>query len=292
VLKPKDVFTALQFVGYCLYRTAKYEHGTLCVGPGGNGKGTFLRLLANFLGKRNVSHVSLQEIGEDKFATAELYGKLANICADLGKTKVKDTGKFKMLVSGDRMSAQHKNQRRFEFDPYAKLIFSTNEIPESEDRTYAYFRRWIMFSFENVFEDDADENMMDKLTTQDELSGLLNLALIALKQLIKDNGFAYIDDIKTVTKTYTLNANSVAKFLEQRCETTGNKEDFEICRDLWGDYVDFCKKEKIHCKSDNIFGKELPDEIVKDRKRVNGVLENCYFGLRLKDKIRKQNQVV
>jgi P4 family phage/plasmid primase-like protien len=282
VLKPKDVFTALQFFGYCLYRTAKYEHATLCVGSGANGKGTFLRLLGNLLGKKNVSHVSLQEIGEDKFATAELYGKLANICADLGKTKVKDTGKFKMLVSGDRMSAQHKNKDRFEFDPYAKLIFSANEIPESDDRTYAYFRRWIMFSFENVFEGDADENMIDKLTTQNELSGLLNLTLRALKQLIKDNGFAYIDDIKTVTKTYTMNANSVSRFLEEKCEVTGRDENYILCTDLRNAYFNFCKEKNLHCKSDEMFGRELPDSVTRRRPRVKGNPEWHYFGIRLK----------
>lgn len=32
VLKPKDIFTALQFIGYCLFRTAKYEKGALLIG--------------------------------------------------------------------------------------------------------------------------------------------------------------------------------------------------------------------------------------------------------------------
>ncbi len=284
VLKLKDVFTALQVFGYCLYRTTKFEHATLCVGKGANGKGTFLKLLENFLGNRNVSHVSLQDIGEDRFATSELHRKLANVCADLRKAKVKGTGNFKMLVSGDRISAQRKNQHRFEFVPFAKLIFSANEPPESEDQTYAYFRRWIIFFFENVFEGDADRNMIDKLTTQDELSGLLNLAIIALKQLIKDNGFAYIDDIKTVTKGYILNANTVAKFLEEKCIITGKDEDYEICRDLWGVYLEFCKKGGHHCKSDNIFGMELSD---KRRRRIKGEREYCYIGIKLKDETKQ-----
>jgi phage/plasmid-associated DNA primase len=50
VLKPKDIFTALQFIGYCLFRTAKYEKGALLIGKGGNGKSTFLRLIDHFLG--------------------------------------------------------------------------------------------------------------------------------------------------------------------------------------------------------------------------------------------------
>jgi hypothetical protein len=36
-----------------------------------------------FLGSENVSHASLQELSDDRFAAADMYGKLANICADL-----------------------------------------------------------------------------------------------------------------------------------------------------------------------------------------------------------------
>src|SRR5262249_27427377 len=95
VLKPKNVFTALELFGYCLYRTSKYEKALLCVGKGANGKGTFLSLLGHFLGKKNTAHVSLQDINDNRFATAQLYGKLANIFADLKNAKVATTGPFK-----------------------------------------------------------------------------------------------------------------------------------------------------------------------------------------------------
>jgi putative DNA primase/helicase len=196
VLKPKDVFTALEFLGYCLYRTSKFQKALLCVGKGANGKSTFLLLFEHFPGKKNTGHVSLQDIMNNRFATAELYAKLANIFADLKNDKVANTGPFKMLVSGDPMKAEKKHCQPFDFENYAKLFFSANEIPQSEDKTYAYFRRWIIFSFENVFEGkDDDPNLIDKITTKNEMSGLLNLSLIALRQLIKDNGFVHIDDI-------------------------------------------------------------------------------------------------
>jgi putative DNA primase/helicase len=55
----------------------------LCSGSGDNGKSVFLKLLKMFLGSENVSHASLQELSDDRFAAADMYGKLANICADL-----------------------------------------------------------------------------------------------------------------------------------------------------------------------------------------------------------------
>lgn len=143
VFKPKDVFTALEIIGYCLYRSAKYEKAVLCIGKGSNGKTTFLKVIDNLLGSKNMSHVSLQDLGNDRFASAGLYGKLANTFADLKSDKLTHSGPFKMLVSGDFIRAQHKFKNPFEFQNYAKLIFSANEIPQSDDKTYAYFRRWI-----------------------------------------------------------------------------------------------------------------------------------------------------
>jgi hypothetical protein len=60
------------------------------------------------------------------------------------------------------------------------------------------------------------------------MSGLLNLALIALRQLIKDSGFVHVDDIATVAKDYTLNSNNVERFVRERCVITGNDEHYII----------------------------------------------------------------
>lgn len=283
VLKPKDLFTALQLFGYCINKTLKYEKAFFLIGPGGNGKSTFIHLLEAFLGLPNISHESLQDLAENRFSKAELFGKSANIYADLGRKKIKYTGIFKMLTSGDWISAERKGQQRFQFRPHATLVYSANEMPEFEDNTYAMYRRLVILPFENVFEGkDKDTNLIDKLTTPEELSGLLNLALIALKQLRRDNGFAYIEDIKTVAKTYTLNANSAVKFLEERCVITGKDEDKIPCTDLLNVYFNFCKEVGIHCKNDSEFGRELPDNVTRRRPRVKGHPEWHYFGIRLK----------
>jgi putative DNA primase/helicase len=141
------VFTVLQLFGYCLCRTAKYEKAVMCCGPGDNGKGTLIKLFQSFLGDRNVSHASIQELNNDRFAAADLHGKLANVCADLKAERLTNTGNFKMLVSGDTIRAQRKHGQPFDFRNIAKLIFSANEIPESDDQTYAYFKRWIILLF-------------------------------------------------------------------------------------------------------------------------------------------------
>jgi putative DNA primase/helicase len=286
VLKPRDVFTVLEIIGYCLYRTTKYEKAVLCVGKGSNGKSTFLKIIDQLLGLQNLSHVSLQDLANDRFASAGLYGKLVNTFADLKSDKLSNTGLFKMLVSGDFIRAQNKFCNPFEFRNYAKLIFSANEIPQSEDKSYAYFRRWIILFFENVFEGDSNDiKLIEKLTTDEELSGLLNLALIALRQLIKDNGFIHVSDIATIERDYNLNASTVERFLREKCIVTNDREDYIICRDLWDIYYKFCKDNGLNWRTDNILGMELKQlRVKKERLRINKFdREYCYVGLRLKE---------
>jgi P4 family phage/plasmid primase-like protien len=282
VLRPKDVFTVLQLFGYSLYRTAKYEKAAMCCGKGDNGKGTLLKLFERFLGDQNVSHASIQELNNDRFAIADLHGKLANICADLKAEKLTNTGTFKMLVSGDTIRAQRKHGQPFDFRNIAKLIFSANEIPESHDQTYAYFKRWIILLFDRVFHgEDKDTNLMEKLTTDEELSGLLNLAIIALKQLIKDNGFIHADDVHSIQKEYNQNATAIDNFLNIQCQMdVTDRDNYTICRDLYHNYLLHCKHSNNPPVSDNVFGGHLIAKgIKKERRRVNRIREYCYIGI-------------
>jgi putative DNA primase/helicase len=69
-------------------------------GPGDTGKSTLLALFEELLGTRNVSNATLQSIAHDRFAGADLYGKLANISADLDAKAIQSTGVFKILTGG------------------------------------------------------------------------------------------------------------------------------------------------------------------------------------------------
>jgi putative DNA primase/helicase len=141
VLTKEGISMIVRILGYCLVRSTRYERAIMLVGPGRNGKSVLIKLIEALVGHENSSHASLQELLSDRFAGSDLYCKLVNTFADLEAAKLTNTGRFKTLVSGDSLRAQRKHQQAFSFRNYAKLIFSTNKIPESEDRSYAYYRR-------------------------------------------------------------------------------------------------------------------------------------------------------
>ena len=82
-----------------------------------------------------MSHVALQDLSENRFQAAELLGKLANIFADLDARALTSTTHFKMLTTGDPITAERKHERPFTFKNYAQMLFSANRMPPSRDRS-------------------------------------------------------------------------------------------------------------------------------------------------------------
>ncbi|MGA7369818.1 MAG: DUF5906 domain-containing protein [Nitrososphaeraceae archaeon] len=98
VMAPEDVETVLDFIAYCLWRGFPFHRYLLFNGSGRNGKGVMLEIIKCFLGHNNVSGESLHRLLDTRFATAELYGKLANIDADLSKAALKNTGVQEVII--------------------------------------------------------------------------------------------------------------------------------------------------------------------------------------------------
>jgi putative DNA primase/helicase len=145
-----------------------------------------------------------------------------------------------------------------------------------------------------LIEDKRDPDLIGKLTTSDELSGLLNLALIGLRQLHKDRGFKDIS-VEKIRKKYDENSNTVNAFLDERCVVDLTAPEFyTLTTDVYNEYIIFCKERKERPLEMNVFGKKLAEQgIEKDRLRNGGgPRENYYFGIKLKSELRGQNQAL
>ncbi|HXG07336.1 MAG TPA: phage/plasmid primase, P4 family [Nitrososphaera sp.] len=283
-IEPEYMATVSKMLGYLLLKSARYQKGFMLCGEGSNGKSVFLGLIEAFLGAENVSNVSLHDLTSDRYASAELYGKMANIFADLRADKITDAGTFKVVVSGDRIRAQRKHQQPFTFKPYAKLIFSANQIPETSDKSYAYFRRWVIIPFFRTFEGkNRDETLKEKLTTEEELSGLLNLALKGLKKLRDEHGFKD-DDVEEIKRQYELGASRIKTFIEEECILQPENENLWIESDkLREAFKAYCEKEGTSFINERKLGEELKAlGISHKQKRIGRDKRYCYFGIALK----------
>lgn len=299
----------LKFFAYVLLKNCKYEKGLMLLGAGANGKSKLIALFEAFVGHDNCSHLSLHELEEDRFGRARLFGKALNTYADNKSQRLKETGNLKTVISGDFIEGQNKFKPRFSFRPRAKIVVSTNNPPETEDKTHAFYRRWLTVSLERTFvvtDDINDPNRRDpdleaKITTPGELSGLLNLALRYLKVLIKEGGFAE-EPIDKVKKEYERKADHVSRYLQEYCIVDPSNKDYIIkTSELYEHYVRV-SNEKFNIRAtevldENVFGSRLVEHgILKKRRRVRkgdgGGMEYVYEPVFLKHKLyQEQNSI-
>ena len=103
-------------------------------------------------------------------------------------------------------------------------------------------------SSENEFIKLADPSIIDKITTDEELSGLLNLALDGLARLQKNKGFSYSKGTSEVKDMWIRKSDSFTAFCMDHLEedTTGHIEK-KILRRY---FYNFCKKHKLKGVSD------------------------------------------
>jgi len=74
------------------------------------------------------------------------------------------------------------------FRPFARLLFSANEYPQSSDASSGFYERWIVISFAQAFRGQRGEiarQVLDaQLAAPHELSGALNRALAAMQSVL------------------------------------------------------------------------------------------------------------
>lgn len=225
IISKEDVELLLDFMAYCLWRYHKYHLWMLFNGGGQNGKSTLLTLLEIFFGYNNVSGESLERLLNERFAPANLYQKLVNVDADIsGGILMRSVGKLKKLTGNDEFPAEFKFGQPFKFRNYAKLIFSCNEIPECDDKSDAFFRRLIIINFIQQFLGaKEDPNLIDKLTTEQELSGLLYELLTRLPRVLQKGVRPTTNEsMKKTHDKYVMASNPIELFIE-RATTPGNR---------------------------------------------------------------------
>ena len=279
VLDCKLIPLVQEIVGYLLTTNTASQKAFVFWGPARTGKSTLLWVVEYLLlGKKNVSNIPWQEIG-DKFKTAELLGKLANVFSDLPSKSIDDTGIFKVVTGEDYLMAEKKNKNPFKFKPFARLVFSCNELPRNYvDRTEGFYRRLIIVPFNRQIEKSKIDKTL-KYKFQREKEGILNWALEGLKRLYENN-FEFSENELTdgVKKEYKRENNNVISFVEECCEIDSL---FSCSRiEIYEAYKEFCGEAGLKALSQIKFNKELEGNFNITRSR-SGKLR-LWNGVRIK----------
>ncbi|MHC4748534.1 MAG: phage/plasmid primase, P4 family [Planctomycetota bacterium] len=131
-----------QWAGYLLSPTSKQQRFLLIAGEGQNGKTVFTTLLEKMVGVENVSHIPLSQFS-NRFALTSTLGKVLNSTSESshGLDELAET-MLKSFTSGDRMTFDRKFREPVHEVPTAKIMISTNQLPQKSAPAVHRQERW------------------------------------------------------------------------------------------------------------------------------------------------------
>ena len=245
-----------EVAGYCFYRRNELRKMFFLLGEKRNGKSTFLDMIQTMLGEDNVSNLDLKDIG-DRFRTAEMHGKLANIGDDIGDAYISDSSILKKVASGDPVTAEKKGQDPFKFKPYNKMLFSANSIPRINDNSKAVLSRMVIIPFNATFGPDIpgfDPFLKDKLRKPESIEYLIRVGIEGLRRVLFAQKFTDSKQAEKALEEYEESNNPILKFFKEmkRTELIGTP-----IKDAYVQYQNWTDENGLKASSAISFGKSL-----------------------------------
>ncbi len=296
VLKsPDDIDVFYELGGFCLMKEYKFEKAFMFVGDGRNGKDKSLELIKRMIGVENCCSVPLSSLVPDSFIMSEFFRKMVNVAGDIDNKDLKDTSTFKSLTGRSLISAPRKFLNPITFINYAKFIFACNELPMVYDTSRGFWDRWVLLEFPYTFvtkdeldnTDDEnlklrDENIIEKITSPQELSGFLNKCLEGLDRLLLQKDFSSTMGSEEIKNTWIRKSNSVMAFCMDKIEE--DYDNYITKKEFRKKYTEYCKKHKIKSKSDYVIKRTLEELFgaSEGRKEVLGIYQRVWEGIKWK----------
>jgi len=236
------------------------------IGAGGNGKSTLFSVIKEIVGRKNVSSLSIQQMGDERYAVTVL-GKLVNLGDDIDDEYIKQAQckMLKNIATCDFISFRRLHQQSFDAEITTSLMFTSNHQVKSKEKGDSFKRRvdWLpMYGKPKV----KDKNFVKKLTSPEALEYWIRLIIEGYKRLYENQGFTYSEKIEEFNEEYHRVNNNALEFLEDRIA-----EDFidRKKRECYREYKEWCTENDEFEMSSTKFHETLCDIFKIELKKFN-----------------------
>jgi P4 family phage/plasmid primase-like protien len=251
----EDVFTVMETMAYILHNDNELQKTIMFIGSGSNGKTKLLEYIDDLFGKRNTTHISIQELSEGGFILAQLDGKLANICADVESTELRRTGKLKQLIGGEGVEVSKKYQHPYTLRSRSKFIFSANRFPITLDQTDGFFRRYIILQWKRKFDGaNKDTELGRKLRENESEKSLVFHVLVHMARNLKKRGdFKHTKSVNEVRTNWNNLADPIQMFINDELEDVAGNNVSK--KEMFQAYSKFCLRNELQPLRIGTFGR-------------------------------------
>ena len=242
--------TLYECISTSLMKGYKNKLIVMGMGPPNTGKTTLFNIISEFLGERNIQHLSMSQLTDDMFAAIELSNKIASLSDELSPFSGKSLNLMKSISGNGIINVRglHSSYQKlrneatiWQFGNYEDLILT------SKDET-AFFKRVVLLLFENEFSQDRNNEIIGILDGLDEneYSGMANKVIEGYKRLEKNNEFtccrknSYEKCQVIADKQYN---PSILAFTDNHVKKTIDVGD--ECEFIYNKYVEYYKENYI-----------------------------------------------
>lgn len=231
-LPKEDIKMILKYIAYCMTTDYGLKTFMVLVGQSNTGKSVLIRFVESLVGRQNTSALSMHELNM-RFYPAQLYGKLLNSCADNKTLPLSSIENLKKITGGDQIMHEKKGKEPFFFVPFAKLLFSFNQLPlQLEEKSNAFYKRMrVLFMNNEIF---LNNEYVDDLCSEESIEEVIPylLSLLPLKEIPRTS----LSD--NCVEALRQDSDSIHAFIQEKCEVG---EDLSVSKDtLFQSYADFC----------------------------------------------------
>jgi len=270
----------LEYLGYVFIKHSSkrlnLEKVLILLGSGDNGKSVLFNTIQSLLGKENISSFSLAKLTDNSGnSRAKFADKILNYSTEISGAIGSDY--FKAMASGEPVSARFLYKDEIELTQYPKMIFNCNELPREVENTHGFFRRFMIIPFEVTIPKEEQDNQLSNKIIKSELSGVLNLIIQNLQDLLQRGQFTEWDKIERAREEYQLESDSVRMFLHEKGYQP-SKRTTETLKRLYSEYTEHCKENGNKALSNPRFSKRLQSNGFTKGQDRNGV----FFGVEVK----------
>ncbi|MFW6130609.1 MAG: DNA primase family protein, partial [Atribacterota bacterium] len=300
----EDIKVFFELAGFGLYKSYFIEKACMMIGDGRNGKSKTIELLKRLVGVESCVSIPLNSLVSDSFQISELFGKMFNLAGDIGNKDLRDTSMFKSLTGRDIITGKRKFMNDIHFENYAKFVFACNELPMVYDMSRGFWSRWILMEFPYTFvtqeEYDRAEDktnlkirnpdIINEITSEDEMSGFLNQAILGLNRLLNNKDFSSTQGTEGIKTTWIRKSNSFMAFCIENIEESYQGKISK--KQLRREYAKYCKENKLISRSDIVIKRVLTESYGATEEDERDVFTNFYdrFWVGIKWKKDKNNE--
>jgi len=215
-----------RLVGYSATGSTGRHVLPFCHGNGGNGKGVFLETVMKVLGDYATTAPSgflMRKMhSEHQTEIARLSGARMVVCSEVNEDDQFDEAKVKLLTGGDSLTARFMNQDHFTFTPTHKLWLIGNHRPAVRSGGRAFWRRLRLIGFEREVPLDKMIDDLQNLLAGEHGPAVLAWIVAGAAEYATARELGEPETVMAATADYAHDQDTVARFLEERCEVTGN----------------------------------------------------------------------